>query len=220
MTLEQALKLNAAKANTQELREANKVLTKSLNAKLLTFKYHKNKKVDTAEASFFKDFVERHGGAYQVKLEGESVRKSHKGSMIKKGEKLGNTGVSRNALSSHVAEMQYWLNRKDSSVQGWYKILNNPPKTIKNNPELNKQYKKLSINDKSLFWKWFTSASKSIVNYDSETLINAINIVMKNPSKLTSLDDTIELIKIEYDKKDEERQEPQKPFKTTREYKR
>lgn len=220
MTLEQALKLNAATANTQELREANKVLTKSLNSRLLTFKYHKNKNVDTTQASFFKDYTKKHGGAYQVKLEGPSVRKSHKGSMIKKGEKLGNTGVSRNALSSHVAEMQYWLNRKDSTVTGWYKMLNNPPRVIQNNPSLSKQYAKLSINDKSLFWKWFTSASKSIVNYDSETLINAINIIMKNPKNLTTLNETVELIKTQYDTLDKARQKPQKKFKTKRQYKR
>ena len=196
MNIQEALSLDVVSANKKQLQQANKILTRALNRQLLGFKYGSTKKADTTKAGFFQDFMKAHGGKYQI-------------SMNRKG--VGPT--SRNELAAHVNELKKWMNRKDSSVRKWKANLNNPPKVIAKNPDLNKQYKKLSIDDKSLFWRWFSKSANSLVIYDSETLITAVQIVLKNPSNATDLASTVDRIKEEYEVLDNARKSKNKPFK-------
>lgn len=202
MTIQDAMNLDVTRAPKEDLIKANKILTRALNRQLRGFKYGSTKNIDTTKASFFRDFMAKHGGKTTFGLD------------LKRKIMKGSPRFTLNQMRQHVREAQEWLGRKDSSVRKWKQLLNNPPKVIQQNKDLNKFYKKLSIDDKNLFWRWFTKASKSLVYYDSDRLMTAIDIVMTNPSNLKSDAETLDLIKKIYNDLEQEIKKKNVPFKS------
>ena len=202
MKIQDAMNLDVTRAPKEDLIKANKILTRALNRQLRGFKYGSTKNVDTTKAAFFRDFMAKHGGKTTFGLD------------LKRKIMKGSPRFTLNQMRAHVSEAQDWLRRKDSSVRKWKQLLNNPPKVIQQNKDLNKFYKKLSIDDKNLFWRWFTKASKSLVYYDSDRLMTAIDIVMTNPSNLKSDAETLDLIKKIYNDLEQEIKKKNVPFKS------
>ena len=193
MTLQQALSLNVNTANYQQLQQANKIMTRALNRQLLGFKYGSTKNVDTTQAAFYQDFKEAHGGSDQFKL---PQKKSFKRRSV-------------NELKAHVNDAQKWLSRKDSSVRKWKANLNSifddKSKYKRIDQKFKKQYKKWSIDEKNLFWKWYSKSQQKITYEDSDTLVKVINVMLSNPQNLRDDASTLKLIEESYQELQDEK---------------
>lgn len=137
MTVKDALNLDANRATKEQLKQANKILTRKFNRQMIALAYD-----DIGEKS-------------------ASVRKAKQRYGTITAHLKGGNKANMYAYRSNVAFMQSILNRRDSSKRGYFKMVDETPRALEKNPEVVKIYSTLTREEKSRVWELFRKAEKA-----------------------------------------------------------